>query len=272
MVNISICILNYNGAKHLQDCLESVPFSIAGVNVEKLLIDNASSDDSWRMARNYGFRVIHADNKYQFITGLNTALTQFQMDYILFSQADLKFGKDSIRHLIKEVENDHLAIVQPVFYRGQGKCDNAGMHWIWPGYGISRTFPKSLKTYLTSIVTSITFVTSRKAIEKIGLFDERFAPAYYEDCDYSLRAKKVGIKLKVCPLSIIFHKHTSSFSKLYSKDGLSKLCYENRMKLVEKHYNGFDRWLRLKTIRVAQKIYTGRIFSDSRIASASSLQ
>ena len=249
---LTIAILNYNSGTQLKKCLESIPVSIAGTHIEKIVIDNSSEDNSWKAAEEFGFKVIHADNKHFFITGINKAIESFEGEYLLFSQADLVFEKNCISRLLKAIEERQDSIIQPVFFTPQGKIDNAGMNWVWPGYGLGIHWILSNSIYQTDIATSITFITSRKVLDKVGHFDTRFSPAYYEDCDYAIRCKKLWIKHYVEPMAHVTHWHNSAFSKIYSKPELSEICYINRLMLVEKHYKGLDRRLRLKVIHAAQ--------------------
>jgi GT2 family glycosyltransferase len=43
------------------------------------------------------------------------------------------------------------------------------------------------------------FAISRATVERVGWFDERFYPAYYEDCDYYRRCDLAGVKRENVP-------------------------------------------------------------------------
>ncbi len=55
------------------------------------------------------------------------------------------------------------------------------------------------------------------AIERIGMFDENFFPAYCEDCDYCYRAKMLGLKRFVVGNTSIVHTGSAS---IYSSSEL----------------------------------------------------
>lgn len=59
--------------------------------------------------------------------------------------------------------------------------------------------------------------SSRECFNRVGLLDEHFVIGYYEDVDYGLRAKKLGIKSFVIHLPI-WHKGGASMNKVNSKD------------------------------------------------------
>lgn len=239
---LSICVLNYNGKDYIEDCLKSIPIDI---EAEKILIDNASTDESWKIAERYGFKVIHASNKHKFITGINTALYFAQGDHILFTQGDVRFGFQAIQRMMMVAHIYNHAIIQPIFLRN-GKVDNAGMKIIWPGYGKGITKNQSgLGAYETDVCTSITFLISKQVLGLVGFYDQNFCPAYYEDVDWAIRSRKSGVKHLVANSAIVHHRHNESFSKVYSNLEISDICRKNRRYLISKHYYGVDRLIRL---------------------------
>lgn len=52
------------------------------------------------------------------------------------------------------------------------------------------------------------------ALETIGYFDENFAPAYYDDTDYSLRARRAGLKSLVAPDTNLRHAGSGSLEQV----------------------------------------------------------
>lgn len=54
------------------------------------------------------------------------------------------------------------------------------------------------------------FMMSDKVIEEVGLFDELFTPAYYEDCDYKMRCKLKGIPINLIQDARYFHHHCAT--------------------------------------------------------------
>jgi len=72
----------------------------------------------------------------------------------------------------------------------------------------------------------------KKAVyEKIGLFDERFSPAYFEDPDFCFQALQAGFKLCWCPECKITHLAHQTF---------------NSQKLFEKNDQFVQSWTRFK--------------------------
>lgn len=80
------------------------------------------------------------------------------------------------------------------------------------------------------------FLTSRKIINQIGLFDERFNPYGWEDVDYSLRVRKKGYKIFFNPNAIFYHKGGKK-SRLKIASDYERAKAKNYLYLLKKHSN-----------------------------------
>ncbi len=58
----------------------------------------------------------------------------------------------------------------------------------------------------------------RSCIEKVGYFDQNFAPAYYEDFDYNLRAGGLGFHSHLDQRTLVEHQRSSTASGMNSAD------------------------------------------------------
>lgn len=59
------------------------------------------------------------------------------------------------------------------------------------------------------------FAMTRSAMDRFGLFDEKFYPAYYEDNDFQLRQSRMGPPLKVRVLSDVMMVHGKQSERIY---------------------------------------------------------
>lgn len=60
----------------------------------------------------------------------------------------------------------------------------------------------------------------REVIEKIGLFDESYGRGYFEETDYSYRAKAAGFGIARAKGAYVYHKESLTFNKLTDKEDL----------------------------------------------------
>lgn len=74
---------------------------------------------------------------------------------------------------------------------------------------------------------------NKKALQEVGLFDERFF-MYYEDSDLSLRLKRAGWEILYCPKAVVRHIHAGT-SKEWSPFFIFNV-EKNRLLFVAKHW------------------------------------
>jgi len=236
---ITVAILNYNGNDSLEESINSVLNQTLKPD-RFVVIDNASVDDSRKIAINMGVEVVDADNRHKFITGLNKAI-ELNQDLLFFMQNDVVLKFDCLERMLEYVPRNCSGFIsQPVIYETNGKIDNAGMDYVWPGFG-NRKSRKWWNGYLPQdcgLVTTICFLTSNKGM----LYDTDFSPAYYEDLDWYLRTKWYHHIL--IPYAKAIHKGNHTFSQTYKRKEISRICWINRNKLIRKHYSGLDRIIR----------------------------
>ena len=246
---LSLVILNYNGAEILRETL-STARAVLPSGAELLLVDNGSVDHSRSVARNAGVVTIVASNQHQFITGLNTAFQQTTRPWVLFAQNDVRFHRGSLCKLVQSVTQD--AIYQPLLLNQDGSVNHAGVRYQWPGVGIgNRQFPSTNAPVPIEVFSTACFLMPRRIFNRVGLFDTQFAPAYYEDVDYSLRAQQAGIPRYLLPGVHATHLSTWTFGRVYGAQRCSHFCHFNRRKLVRKHFQGVNQLTRLAGLRIA---------------------
>jgi len=241
---VTLTILNFNGNDTLAESIDSV---LAQTHKPDrfVVIDNASTDGSRKIAIDKGVEVFDADNRYKFITGLNTAIAMNQ-DKLFFMQNDVVLAKDCLQIMLYHCPTSNF-IAQPVIYETNRKIDNSGMDYYGLGFGLRRHTDWWRGSLYVScgLVTTICFMTDNKDI----YYDELFSPAYYEDIDFYLRTKN-KLSHVLIPNAKAIHKGNHTFSQSYKKLEISRICRENRMKLVRKHYSGLDRMVRTAVLSV----------------------
>lgn len=242
---LTLAILNYNGNDTLAESIDSVLRQTRKPD-RFVVIDNSSTDGSRQIAVDKGIEVKDADNKFKFITGLNSAIAT-NVSLLFFMQNDVILDDTCLESMMKNKPEKGPFILQPVIYDTKGNIDNSGMDYKWPGYGERRKkkwWDENAKYEKCGLVTTICFLTDNNWME----YDQRFAPAYYEDLDFYLK----GIfEHYLIPSASCVHKGNHTFSQTYKKKEISEICRRNRKKLIRKYYKGFDRWLRLAVTSVA---------------------
>ena len=214
---LTVAILNYNGRDIIEGCVETVLRQTVPPD-EILLIDNSSTDDSWKLVEKDVTRVVHADNRHRFITGLNTAFAESQFGQVFFMENDVFLHPK----LFETIPYSRNTIINPTFLDMHGK-----------------PYKAEKEGFFTAA-----FMMHKEMFEKVGAFDVKLSPAYYEDVDYAIRAKRKGFKIMQTTGTAI-HRANWSFSKVFSKKDMSEMCQRNRVYVIKKNYRGWERRWRL---------------------------
>lgn len=116
---MSVCIPVYNAAKFLEDCIQSV-LNQTYSNLEILLVDNGSDDDSLSIAKSFTDKRVIVDvelNKGA-ANARNKLLSLVKGKYIQFMDADDMLSADKIESqvLALEKKKGHIAVCNTVHF------------------------------------------------------------------------------------------------------------------------------------------------------------
>src|ERR1700746_2775013 len=95
MVNgpvVSAIIANFNGARHLRLCLPSL-LSQSYTSLEVIVVDNASSDESGQVVREFGVKWLPLTNNIGLAPALNRGAAIATGDLLLFLKNDMRFDQ-----------------------------------------------------------------------------------------------------------------------------------------------------------------------------------
>jgi len=109
-MQLSVIIVNFNVKHFLEQCLCSVQKAIAGMEVEIIVVDNNSMDNSieYLVPRFPAVRFIINKENTGFAKGCNQGLQQAKGDYILFLNPDTIVPEDCFRQCISFLQAHHL--------------------------------------------------------------------------------------------------------------------------------------------------------------------
>lgn len=201
---ISIIIVNWNGQKWLNRCLDSV-YNQTYRNIEVILVDNGSFDSSVKSVRNFysQVKVIENKNNFGFSKANNIGAVVSKGDLFLFLNNDTVLDENALKKLISFKINNNLNIVGPnivgpkilnkngvdVYYGKRLTIDFLS----YPGWG-KRTF----------YIDGCAFLISKNDFNNLGGFDDRYF-MYGEDIDLCWRAQLYGMRLGICETASILH-------------------------------------------------------------------
>lgn len=265
---VSLAIVSYNTRDLLLKCLESVFGSVDAGDVEVIVVDNGSTDDSSEavLARYPRTDVVQTGKNRGFAAAANVALARARGAYVVLLNSDTEIRRDSLSVMARFLdEHPEAGVVGPrlVYEDGttQPSADFAPnlmtefLHLfrvkrLLPGENVRQAVApvlrkasgKTVGTYFEAYSADLTprevdcvsgacLMIRRGTLDAAGLLDERFF-MYMEDMDWCLRAKSAGAKVFYLPEVEVVH-HVGSSGE--ASDHVFVERYASRLYFFTKH-------------------------------------
>lgn len=260
---ISIVILNWNGKKITEECLNSIKKQ-AFKEYEIILIDNASKDDSSKYLKKKFPKITLIQNKENlgYAGGNNVGIKKAKGDWVLILNNDTVLDKDFLSELWKNKDKADILGVKNYFY------DKPTTIW---AIGSRLNFftmrakliankkqdSKEIDNLIVDHAVGSAIFVKRKVFEKIGYFNEDYF-CYYEETEWQTRAQKAGFKISWVPSAKLWHK--VAYSTGGGRSPLSAYyLVRNRAYTIKKHSRyklaAYSYW----TLEVLARIFYGLI-------------
>jgi len=251
MPAVSIIVVNWNRWQLLRECLESVEQQTV-TDRELIVVDNGSTDGSVESVRR-GFpraRVVALPTNRGFAGGANIGIRHARGAYIALLNNDAVAEPGWLAALVDAL-NRHADVgscaSKMLFYEDRERIESAGILFFTAGVGRNRGRmaidgpPFDTPADIVGACAGAALYR-RSMLEDAGLFDEDFAPAYFEDVDLSLRAQLRGHRCLYVPSAVVYHRlsatlgHQSSASVyLWSRNQWYPLVKNLPGRLIYKH-------------------------------------
>ncbi len=239
---VSILVLCYNKADYTLRCLEAVFRNTDYPRYEVIVLDNASTDITPAMLEAYSSRIkfIHSPANLGFVGGNNFAARSAEGDFLVFLNNDTEVQPGWLTEAYNcFLRNPKAGAVGSMLIYPNGTLQEAGGVIFRDGSGWNYgrgQLPNSSRFQFVREVdycSGAALTIKADLFRRLGGFDERFAPAYYEDTDLCFAVRKLGYKVLYCPSSkVIHHEGITSGTDLSS--GFKKFQVMNAPKFKEK--------------------------------------
>lgn len=212
---MSVVILNYNGHRFVERCLQSVLLD-SYCPKEILFVDNASSDGSIQLAYPFQDRITIRKNSgnFGFPKGCNQGIRIARGEIIVLLNIDTEVCEGWLSELVAPfIDNPKMGLVgSKLLFPDSQRIQFAGgimeANGLTQHRGYGRPDDGSYDTpceveYLTGASVAI----RREVLDRLGGMDEGF-PLYFEDLDLCNRARQAGYSLLYQPASVVYHFET----------------------------------------------------------------
>lgn len=216
---VSIIIPVFNQFDYTMNCLESIKQNIGEIPFEIIIADDCSTDETKNIKNKVSnITVIRNDENLGFIKNCNNAAKLAKGKYLYFLNNDTEVQKDWLKELLYVYDNfQNVGAVGSKLCYSNGELQEYGTY-IYKDFLFQ--YPKQFYNnrclnYVTECgyASGCSNLTPKEIFDKVGGFDEMFAPAYYDDPDYAFKLKKIGLKSYINPLSLVVHYEKVSYSQ-----------------------------------------------------------
>ena len=235
MAKLSVIIVNYNVEFFLEQCLYSVRKASERIDVEIIVVDNASVDASVQIVQQKFPEVIVIENKVNlgFSCANNQGIRIAKGKYILLLNPDTVVEEDTFLKVIQFMdEHPNAGGLGVKMLDGKGRFLPESKRGLptpkvsfFKVFGLSKLFPKSQlfgkyhlgyldenSIHSVDVLSGAFMLLRHEVLDKTGLLDENFF-MYGEDIDLSYRITQQGYKNYYFPGTRIIHYKGESTKK-----------------------------------------------------------
>ncbi len=230
-----IIIPVWNKKEMTEQCINSI-FTNTHCAYRIIIIDNASDQPTAayldEVATKYPEKVTIIRNRENLgnTKAANQGMLASRADYVCILDNDTLVFDDWLNEMIRVAESaKDIGIVGPHSNYGKKKPGNKSYQL----YAKEMVSGRQGQYIETAAVIGFCYLIKREVIDKIGMWDERFSPGYFEDTEYCFRARKIGYRSVFAKGAFVFHfEHTSFKSRGF--EALFKLSEEKFYSLYKR--------------------------------------
>lgn len=237
---VSVIVLTYNQLEFTQRCLASLERFTRYPNWELILIDNASKDDTPKFLEDFAkdrpyVRLTLNRTNVGFAAGNNQGAGLAKGEYLVFLNNDTYVTSGWLGDMLAHFGADpNLGLLNPVTNNIGNEAKIDLEYTTMAEMAVAAKAYTSKNTKLRLALTGAAFfcvMLRRRVWEDIGELDEKYGMGFFEDDDYSMRARKKGYSL-ACAEDVFVHHHLSA--------SFNKMADETRKELFERNKRYFE--------------------------------
>jgi GT2 family glycosyltransferase len=223
VIDLSIVIVSFNACAELERCLASLHAPTPHATHEIIVVDNGSTDDSVRAARQSpDVRVIESAQNRGFAAASNEGIRRSTGRNVLLLNSDTIVPAGAIDRLLAVLDShSHVAVVGPRLVDASGRAELSFGPMIAPFNELrQRRLMRGLERGAAAIRTLVDDMTRREQFpdwvsgacllvrradaEAVGLLDERYF-MYTEDVDFCAAVRSRGRLVLFTPSVEVVH-------------------------------------------------------------------
>jgi len=238
VTEVSVVVVNWNTQDILRDCLRSIYEQGGEIDLEVIVIDNASTDGSVEMVKKDFPQVTLVENSQNrgFAAANNQGIDISKGRYVLLLNSDTVVLDNAIAKTVAFADSHPEAAIvgcrvlnpdrtlQPTCFMFPSILNMLlSSTYLYKLFPKSKFFGREQMTWWdrsdvreVDVVTGCFMLVRRKAIQQVGTMDEQFF-MYGEETDWCCRFRQAGWKVMFNPVCEIIHLGGQSSRQKRSK-------------------------------------------------------
>jgi len=241
MPHVSIVIPVHGKLAYTLACLRSLAKHGAKAPFEVIVVDDASPDDSAAtLALIDGLHLLRNAENLGFVGSSNAGAAEARGEFLLFLNNDTQVTSgwlDALLQCFAERADCGIAGARLVYPDGRLQEAGALVFTDGSGWTTGRFEPRDAAAFRyrreTDYVSGAALMIRRDVFQRIGGFDARYAPAYYEDTDLAFAVRRLGLRVYYEPSSTVIHCEGIS-AGTDTGNGMKRFQRINQVKFVDK--------------------------------------
>jgi GT2 family glycosyltransferase len=207
---VSVIVLNYNGARWLERCLNSLRAQTIFDQVEVIVADNVSSDGSERLGKQIieswprGVFIQHRAN-LGYCEGNNRAAEAARGHYLLFLNNDTWLEPRCLEQLLAEVQRTGAGAAAPLILNYDDDSFQSMGAFGFDLFGLASTRAYATQTREVLMPEGCAYLIQRELFQALGRFDPEFF-MFADEFDLSWRVWISGRQAVAVPSAKLHHR------------------------------------------------------------------
>ena len=197
---ISVIIPVKNGGKYLSQAIEGILNQ--NMNVEIIVVDDCSDDNTISIAKEYGCKIVHHDSPKGPVVGKNNGLKAAEGKYIMFHDHDDIMKEGTLEKLYNELSSD----------KNISAVEAKVQDWFSPDLSREERTKTRIKQEPYWGLFTGAILMKKEVFNTIGLFNETFKSGEIIDWQSRMDSAELRIK-KLDFVSADRRIHSTNFGK-----------------------------------------------------------